>query len=123
MYGLLVLAGILALLSPSELVQNQVGGFVVFIWSSFLVVGAASCLYGAITDKWIGEYSGLWNVMATLALYGLSAIAGAGLHLSPLFAYGLVVVGFSAGLLARGFDVRDEKKRSEEEELTEETEE
>lgn len=113
MYLLLVLAGLAAILSPSSLVQSQVGGAIVFVWSSALVISASLALYGALTDKWFGEYTGLPLLAASLSLYGFSALISAGGHLSALLAYGLVVIAFSVGLLARWLDVRDEKKRSE----------
>lgn len=122
MYALLVVAGVCAVIFPSKLVQDQVGGVVVFVWSACIVVSAGGAFYGAATDKWIGEYSGLPLLSISLGLYSISAILGAGLNPSPLFAYGLVVAAFSVGLYARWLDVRDEKRRAESQGLVEETE-
>jgi hypothetical protein len=38
-----------------------------------LVVGGVSCAVGAARDRWIGEYAGLWPLIATFAVYALAA--------------------------------------------------
>lgn len=114
MYFLMSAAGVCAVLFPSDLVKDQVGSIVVASWSLGLVLSAVTCCYGALTDKWIGEYSGLPLLAAVLFLYGCSAMLGAGFNPSPLFAYGLIIIGVSSGLVARWLDVRAEKKRAEE---------
>lgn len=105
MYFGLVLSGIFATFSPSSLVEEQVGTFVVTLWAVSMMISAAICLYGSITDRWIGEYTGIPLLAMVLALYGLSAILAAGRDSVPLFAYGLVVISFSFGLIARWRDL------------------
>lgn len=110
MYGCLTGAGVMTVLFPSDLVEEQVGFVVVQIWSFFLVVSSLTAFYGAVTDRWIGEYVALPLLFTVMFLYGCSALLGAGLEPSPLFAYGLVVIAFSAGLVARWQDVREVKR-------------
>lgn len=113
MYGCLVFAGVCAMFFRSDLVDRQVGPVVNFIWAVCMAISSSICLYGALSDKWIGEYSGLPLLFSVLGLYGLSALFGADWNPSPLFGYGLIVVGFSSGLIARWQDVLDAKKRAE----------
>lgn len=105
MYSCLAGAGLCTVLFPSQLVEDQVGFVVVEIWSVAMMVSSLTALYGAVTDRWIGEYVALPLLFTVMFLYGCSALLGAGLNPSPLFAYGLVVIAFSAGLVARWQDV------------------
>lgn len=115
MYLGLVISGALTFFYPSDLVDNQVGGVVVALWSASMVISALLCLVGSILDKWLGEYSGIPLLASVLGLYALSAILGAGVGSFTLLAYGLVVLSFVLGLVARWKDVRAVKRTSEDE--------
>lgn len=104
MYAGLVVSGIFATMYPSELVANQVAHVVVRAWATGMILSAATCLYGAYTDKWIGEYSGIPLLASVLGLYGLSAILSG--DQGFVIGLGFVILSFSAGLIARWFDVR-----------------
>lgn len=106
MYGALVPSGVFAFLDPSKLVTEQVSYIVANAWAVCMVVSAGICLYGAITDKWIGEFTGLPLLVAVVALYGGSSILSYNEGKFILIAYGLTMVAFACGLLARWNDVR-----------------
>lgn len=110
MYLGLVVSGIFATLYPSELVADQVVSVVVRFWATGMVLSAAICLYGALTDKWIGEFSGIPLLASVIAMYGLSAIFSGGEGF--VIGLGFVILSFSAGLVARWFDVRKIKRQA-----------
>lgn len=113
MYLGLSISGILTTLFPSRLVEDQVGGPVVLCWSLGMLVSALTCFYGAVTDKWIGEYTGIPLLASVLGLYGLSALAASDSHSLAILAYGLIVVSFASGLVARWRDLQVVKKAAE----------
>ena len=115
MYLGLVFSGVFALSFPSQLVADQVSHAVSVSWGGFMVIGAGLCLFGAATDRWIGEYSGIPLLASSVAMYGGSALVSAkDLESYPLLAYGLVLISFAAGLVARWRDVQDIKTHAEE---------
>lgn len=107
MYALLVGSGILITVEPSQLVIDQLGSTRTSIWGVFWSLGAAICFYGAFSDRWIGEYSGIPLLGSVIGLYGLSALYG-GVKTDSvlLFAFGLLILGFAFGLHARWRDVQ-----------------
>lgn len=110
MYFLLTGAGVMTTLYPSDIVKAQVGGNVVVAWSVAMTISAAICLYGAITDRWIGEYTALPLLGSVLGLYGFSVILASDSDSLPRFAFGLIVLSYASGLAARWKDVREIKK-------------
>lgn len=118
MYFLFTLAGVLAVLFPSQLVKDQVGTLVVTLWSLGLVVSSVGSMLGAITDRWLGEYTFLPLLFSVLFLFAISSILGVEPGNSrsyPLLAYGLIVLGLASGLVARWQDVKDSKTASKKE--------
>lgn len=113
MYALLTVTGAIVTFYPSPLVIDQVGQFVAVIWGVLLTVSAFGAFLGSIGDRWIGEYVFLPLLWSSLALYGCSALKGSTTPLSTLFAFGLLIMGFSSGLIARWQDVRDVKKSAD----------
>jgi hypothetical protein len=113
MYAGLVASGIFAVVDPSELVSMQVSRLVAVVWSLAMIVSAGMCLYGSVTDKWIGEYSGLPLLASVLALYGGSAMLSVEEGGFIILAYGLAMISFAFGLCARWKDVRLIKHHSE----------
>jgi len=110
-YTGLVMSGTFLLIEPSTLVVEQVTRFVAVAWAVGMIFSACVCLYGAFTDKWIGEYAGLPLLASVIAFYGVSAIVstqpGGGL---VRIAFGIVLLSFASGLVARWRDVRSVRK-------------
>jgi hypothetical protein len=115
MYAFLVLAGILLLIWPTAIVEDQVGHTWSIIWAADLTLSALVCLAGSFYDRWIGEYGFLPTLYAVLILYGLAAVIEAfRIDSKPLLAFGFIILGFSSGLIARWQDVKDIKGSAEE---------
>lgn len=112
MYAGLAVSGVLATIFPSKLVSDEVTHVVATIWAVCMIVSALICLYGAVTDRWIGEYTGLPLLASVLALYGGSALAASDSESLPLLAYGILVLSFAFGLSSRWKDVSEIKKAS-----------
>jgi len=106
MYAGLVASGVFAFLDPSELITQQVSLLIANVWAVCMSLSSAICLYGAVTDKWIGEFTGLPLLIAVAALYGGSSILSFNGDNYIIIAYGLTMLSFSAGLGARWNDVR-----------------
>lgn len=109
MYVCFTASGVFASVAPSRLVTEEVGSTVALCWALCMIVSSLICLYGPVTDRWIGEYAGIPLLAAVVALYGLSAIFDVdwgNVETYILVAYGLTVCGLSAGLSARWLDVR-----------------
>lgn len=105
MYGGLVASGTLLIFYPSQLVDSQVSHVIGLSWSISMVISSFICFVGSVTDRWIGEYAGIPLLASVIALYGISAFAGADGSLT-LVAFGLLITSFAAGLAARWQDVR-----------------
>lgn len=113
MYAGLVVSGVFATIDPSRLVIRQVSFVVAILWAVAMIVSALICLFGALTDRWIGEYTGLPLLASVLALYGGSALLSYSAETGfVILAYGAVVISFSFGLMARWVDVKLVKKAS-----------
>ncbi len=109
MYAGLVVAGIFNLLFPSTLVDGQVPPSTAVAWALGMTVTAFICFLGSITDRWLGEYSGLPLLIAILVLYSGSAWASVTFETMPLLAYGMFIFSFACGLFARWRDVQATK--------------
>jgi len=112
MYGGLILSGIFAAIDPSRLVTEQISALMALLWAVAMSVSAAICFYGSLTDQWIGEFTGIPLLASVLALYGGSAVLSSEDEGLVLLAYGLVVLSFAAGLIARWRDVREIKNNA-----------
>ena len=109
MYGGLVLSGLFLSLHPSRLVTASVPAWVATAWAICMIVSAGICFFGAVTDRWIGEFSGIPLLSSVMALYGLSALSVVRTtepENLTLFGFSLILLSFSAGLLARWRDVQ-----------------
>lgn len=113
MYALLTAAGTLTLLFPSEVVRDQVGSLVSYAWGACFALSSAGALFGTLLDRWLGEYTFLPLLFTVLFFYGSAAVIGSDSDSLPRLAFGLLIIGFSAGLVARWQDVRDIKISSE----------
>lgn len=103
-YSLWIAAGAFFIGSPSAIVKDSVLGYVTYAWAFSMVIGGGFALIGAITDRWLGEFTGLPMVIGTLWFYGGLVIADqpftgikAGL--------GLLLISFGFKVLGRFLDV------------------
>jgi hypothetical protein len=114
MYAFLVASGVILWIWPTSIVEDRVGHVWGVIWAIDLTLSAVACLVGSFYDRWIGEYGFLPMLYAVLILYGLSAVIQAFETSSkPLLAFGLIILSFSSGLIARWQDVKDIKMSAE----------
>lgn len=113
MYAGLVLSGFLTGFFPSTVVTAQVNLPITYTWSACMIASASLCLYGSITDKWIGEFSGIPLLASVLTFYagaiGFSAYDDRNLI---VLAFGLILFSFALGLMARWQDVRVIKRQA-----------
>lgn len=105
-YALMGLAGVAAMVWPAPAVQEATaptGGALAYVWAALLVVGGVTSAAGAASDRWLGEYAGLWPLVATFAVFGLSALASERGFVAV--AGGLALLAIAALLHARWQDV------------------
>jgi hypothetical protein len=107
MYSSLVLSGIFLMFDPSRIVTLAVPSWVGQAWTICMVASALICLYGAVTDRWLGEYTGIPLLASVMLMYGGSALSVAKdePNNTTLIGFGLILVGFGCGLWARWKDV------------------
>lgn len=112
MYLGLVFSGICFSIDPSRAVSEQVSGLVAIVWGVAITVSAAICLWGALTDMWIGEYTGIPLLSAALFMAGLAAFFGFEKGGPFIVGYGILMVSFSLGLLSRRSTLKSIKNAS-----------
>jgi hypothetical protein len=109
-YLCLALSGVILTIFPSDLVSEAMSKPANIFWSASLAITGISCLWGSLTDRWLGEYAGLPLLGSSIAAYAASALLGtSGLHGKGfwiLIAFGLLLMAFSASLYARWRDVQ-----------------
>ena len=71
---LFVIAGSVALVTPSKAVQYAVPPWGVFVWATFYAIGGLVCLAGVVAHSKAGEIVGLPLIAAASALYGMSLL-------------------------------------------------
>jgi hypothetical protein len=101
-YTLMALAGIAAMLWPAPSVRaatNPTSGLLVYLWAALLTVGGTTCAIGAATDRWLGEYAGLWPLVTTFAVYGIAAFASP--RGAVAYGGGLALLSIAALMFAR----------------------
>lgn len=79
-YALMAAAGIAAMIWPAPSVRaatDATSGALVYVWAALLALGGLACALGAATDRWLGEYAGLWPLVSTFAVYGIAAFGSA----------------------------------------------
>ena len=78
-YALMACAGVAAIYWPAPSVRSATSGVdqLLYLWDAFLVAGGLLSLFGAVTDRWVGELLGLPLLAAVFAVYGLSAFLAA----------------------------------------------
>ncbi|QEM40894.1 MAG: hypothetical protein [Phage AS32] len=115
MYLGLFLSGAFALYDPPQLIESQTTAKVVTAWAAGMIISSLMCLYSSVTDRWIGEYSGLPLLFSVLGLFGFAVLWSAlELNSVPVCAYSFVILAFASGLVARWQDIREVKVNAEE---------
>lgn len=101
-YTLMAAAGVAAMVWPPHSVQAATAPGahrLVYIWAGLMVIGGASSAIGAATDRWLGEYVGLWPLIFTFAVFGLISF---GSSRGPVaYAGGFLLAAFAALLVGR----------------------
>jgi hypothetical protein len=120
MYLSLILSGILTLFIPFESIETEVGRTAAYAWAVSLSLSSIICAWGALTDRWIGEYVGLPLLTMVFFIHALSILITSGAEGNlPLAVYGLLIFAFTCGLSARWRDVQcikwEADRRAEEE--------
>lgn len=95
-------AGVASAYWPAPAVQTATDGVraLLYTWDAFLLVGGVLSLFGAITDRWVGEYTGLPLLGAVFAIYGVAALAAAVATDRPSSYAGGFALTAIAGLIA-----------------------
>ena len=106
MYSFLSAAGVSSSVYPAVLVSDEVGTRTVVLLSLALTLGGFVCFVGAVTDRWLAEYSALPVLSLGLVCFGVAVIKAVDSDTKPLIAVALLVISFSFGLAARWKDVR-----------------
>jgi hypothetical protein len=106
-YALLTYAGTWLITTPTALLQTSMGQ-VVFVWAAFLVVGGTLCTIGTATRLWVGEFTGLTLLITANFTWGVTLIGAS----TSSAKYGLVLVAWGFGLVAREAQVYDRASRA-----------
>jgi len=67
-YAMMAAAGAVAFAIPVYSIRVSTG-WLVYLWATFLLVGGILCGYGAVTDRWIGEFAGLPLISSAWGVY------------------------------------------------------
>jgi hypothetical protein len=104
-FALMAAGGVASMMWPPAAVQAATSPVyaLAYLWAALLILGGVCSAAGALTDRWLGEYVGLWPLITVFAVYGLAAFASSrGL---AALAGGFVLTAVAALLLARWQDV------------------
>lgn len=107
-YAALTFAGLGLLATPTQLLQTTMGQFV-YGWAAFLVLGGTLCTLGTATKIWAGEFTGLILLMTANWVWG-GALINSGSNNSAK--YGLVLVAWGFGLLARELQILEKIRKA-----------
>lgn len=82
-----------------------------YVWSTILLLGAIASFLGVLTRTWVGEYIGLYGVIAALALY---AFVGFTIEIEgSRVVLGFLALGFTFSAVARRQDVSQSRRLAE----------
>lgn len=103
-YVFFLLAGIVALLSPSQLVAQTLVEILVYAWASFLMAGGALCFIGKLRNTWAGEIVGLPLLSAASYVFGILLwMAGTS---AAAIAIGGMFIGVGTAFVGRWIELR-----------------
>jgi hypothetical protein len=108
-YMLMAAAGMFAAQWPAPAVERATAPIaqLLMVWAVFLTGGGLLSAFGAITDRWIGEYLGLPLLTAVAAVYGVSALSSGR---TTSLAGGAVLLAMAAFLAVRWLEVAAVRK-------------
>ncbi len=104
-FAMMAAGGAAAMIWPPPAVQTATSPVYALaqVWAALLVLGGTCSAVGAATDRWLGEYAGLWPLIVVFTVYGLAAFtSGRGL---VALAGGFVLTAVAGILFARWQDV------------------
>lgn len=112
-------AGASAIIWPPTAVRDSTSSpDGVYVWAALMVAGGVASAWGAVTDRWLGEYVGLWPLICTFLVFGIAAF---GSNRGPVaYAGGFCLTAFAAWLVGRWRDTAlirreaDRKARTDE---------
>lgn len=67
-YAMMAAAGGVAFAIPVRSIEAATG-WLVYVWATFLLVGGLLAGFGALTDRWIGELTGLPMISSAFSVY------------------------------------------------------
>lgn len=102
-YSVFWIVGVVMFISPSGVVQGQMGEWIV-VWALMLGVGGIFSTIGMITRLWAGEALGLPPLAFGSAMWGVAYLREVPLT-SGRFAVGAVLVGVGSLFFARWLEV------------------
>jgi len=95
-------SGIAAVVSPPASVAAATHhGLVLYAWAILLAVSSTVCAFGALSDRWVGEYIGLAPLALSAAVFAFSSLARG----STGVAGGAFLIGFFWILASRWQEV------------------
>lgn len=102
-YTAVALAGLLSILSPPASIANatDTARTIQLTWAGLMAVSATFCAWGALRERWVGEYIGLIPLASVAAVFGISAMARG----TSGWAGGFFLVGFFWILVSRWQEV------------------
>lgn len=102
-YLLMAAAGVCAVIWPTRSVEEATNRLdaLILLWAGFLLVGGLLSAYGALTDRWFGEYTGLPLLAVVFVVYGIGALTLGPSSGWTSVAGGMVFLGVSCLLLGR----------------------
>lgn len=112
MYAGLFLTGIVFSFTPSDVISDELAPVAVICWSAAMAATALVCFVGSVSGRWIGEYSGIPLLAATLAVYSVATLSQADEDSLARVAYAILLMSFASGLFARWRDVQRIRKVS-----------
>lgn len=75
-YLAVAVSGVASVLHPPASVQGAAAhGYVVLAWAALLALSSLVCAWGAITDRWVGEYVGLLPLGMSALVFAVSALS------------------------------------------------
>ncbi len=98
-YMCVAFAGLFAVAYPptSIAVATGSGHIVQIAWAILMLISAGFCAYGALADRWIGEYVGLVPLGFAAAAFGISSLSRGTVGTAG----GLFLVGFFWMIVSR----------------------
>lgn len=103
-YAFLLMAGIVAFLSPSQILVSALVKSLVYAWAASLTAGGALCLGGKLRGNWVGEIIGLPLLSAACYIFGI-LLLGYG-RTSAAIAIGGIFCGIGTAFIGRWIEVR-----------------